>query len=246
MSVIDDNERELRMNRPYFSRCSLGKNKWFWVTYRTFGDHLDGVIHASGIAKTAIEAEEQARASILEQFGCDCPERVPAIYALHVHHRQVVKRRANKVSMTQEASMPEFLYQDWNYPWPSAAYRIVKKTQRWVYVEDHSYSWEENGQKYTEVKTFVLDRQKLEKDGYAYRRGDWNAFYTTPYEERQKKAPRPPHLELLGVDAGCDEKTLNAAHRTLAMKMHPDHGGDPQEFKRMQVAYEMALATVRC
>lgn len=46
------------------------------------------------------------------------------------------------------------------------------------------------------------------------------------------------YYEILGVDKGADAKTIKKAYRKLAMKHHPDKGGDPETFKKMSVAYE--------
>ncbi len=46
-------------------------------------------------------------------------------------------------------------------------------------------------------------------------------------------------LELLGLSAmPVDIKGLVKAMRKRAMRLHPDHGGDPEEFKAMFAAYE--------
>jgi hypothetical protein len=236
----------MNLDKPQFSRCSLGKGKWFWVT---FSDWCHGIVNASGIAGTAADAEKQARASILTNLGCDCPEQLPAKSATHSRHLQALLRRAAKTSTAQETMQPEFVYGDYTSDFDgrddSIEYRIVKKTPKWVHVQHQYCAWEQNGQVYQELETFLLNRADLERDGCAYnrRRG---YFYTTPYEERHKDDLRPPHLELLGVDAGCNLETLNAAYRSLATKLHPDHGGDPVEFKRLQAAYEMAMKTMQC
>lgn len=44
---------------------------------------------------------------------------------------------------------------------------------------------------------------------------------------------------VLGVQPGCSESELKSAYKKLAMKHHPDRGGDEEEFKRVTEAYEM-------
>lgn len=44
--------------------------------------------------------------------------------------------------------------------------------------------------------------------------------------------------ELLGVDADADAATIQAAYRERVKETHPDRGGDPEAFKRVQWAYE--------
>ena len=43
----------------------------------------------------------------------------------------------------------------------------------------------------------------------------------------------------LGVEKDADESTIKKAYRKLAVKKHPDKGGDPAEFQEIQRAYEV-------
>ena len=45
--------------------------------------------------------------------------------------------------------------------------------------------------------------------------------------------------KLLGVDKSADDNTLKKAYRKLAMKHHPDKGGDEKKFKDISEAYEI-------
>ena len=127
--------------------------------------------------------------------------------------------------------------------WAVVLHRVVKKTSTRVYVENRARSWEENGMVYHEVETFVLDRQKLEVEGEAYSRRQRNFFFTTPYEQRHKP-PQPVSFAGFGLDAGCSEEDVHRAYRKQVKNAHPDHGGDADQFKRLQAAYEEALKII--
>ena len=46
------------------------------------------------------------------------------------------------------------------------------------------------------------------------------------------------HYQTLGVTPQADQKEIKTAYRKLAGKHHPDKGGDQEEFKKVQKAYE--------
>ena len=46
------------------------------------------------------------------------------------------------------------------------------------------------------------------------------------------------HYQTLGVGRDADASTIKKAYRKLASKHHPDKGGNPEEFKRVQEAYD--------
>jgi DnaJ-class molecular chaperone len=45
--------------------------------------------------------------------------------------------------------------------------------------------------------------------------------------------------ETLGLEKGADDATIKKAYRKLVMKHHPDKGGDPETFKKIQHAYDI-------
>ena len=53
-------------------------------------------------------------------------------------------------------------------------------------------------------------------------------------------APRPlTHYQTLGVAPDAKHETIRGAYRSLAVKHHPDKGGDPLLFQAIQEAYEV-------
>ncbi len=47
--------------------------------------------------------------------------------------------------------------------------------------------------------------------------------------------------EILGLTRDADENTVKKAYKKLAMKHHPDKGGDPEQFKKIQTAYDRII-----
>ena len=43
----------------------------------------------------------------------------------------------------------------------------------------------------------------------------------------------------LGLEPTASKKDIEKAYRNKAMKEHPDHGGDPEKFKQITVAYKI-------
>ena len=51
--------------------------------------------------------------------------------------------------------------------------------------------------------------------------------------------------ELLGLERDADNQAIRSAYRKAAKSAHPDSGGDPEQFARLQVAYELLKDPVR-
>ena len=47
------------------------------------------------------------------------------------------------------------------------------------------------------------------------------------------------YYQILGVARGASDEEIKRAYRKLAMKHHPDRGGDEQEFKKIEEAYRV-------
>ena len=47
------------------------------------------------------------------------------------------------------------------------------------------------------------------------------------------------HYEVLDVSQRATEFEIKAAFRKLALKFHPDKGGDPEKFKALAAAYDV-------
>ncbi|MEM8946111.1 MAG: hypothetical protein AAGD11_13135 [Planctomycetota bacterium] len=69
-----------------------------------------------------------------------------------------------------------------------------------------------------------------------------NAIPATPYWALRS---RPQCLKVLELTLPCSEAEVMAAYREKAKELHPDRGGDLEDFLRLQRYFEQALLLVR-
>ncbi len=50
--------------------------------------------------------------------------------------------------------------------------------------------------------------------------------------------PKPTDFEILGLGPDATMAEIKKAHRKMAMKHHPDMGGEAAQFRALQEAYE--------
>ena len=69
------------------------------------------------------------------------------------------------------------------------------------------------------------------------------ATTTTPYWAVRRDCP--PCLQALELDLPCTEEQVLAAYRHRVKELHPDRGGDLQQFLRLQKHFEQAMHLAR-
>jgi DnaJ family protein A protein 2 len=58
-------------------------------------------------------------------------------------------------------------------------------------------------------------------------------------DEAPKDVDNKEFYEILEISKDANQDEIKKAYRTKVIKAHPDKGGDPEEFKRLQAAYEV-------
>lgn len=231
-------------DHPLWSRCSLGRNRWYWVVWGCFGDVCnDADPVATGYAASAKVCEAAALA--IEPTAAN----VQAGWASNHHRKTCVQRRMREpASDSTQTARQEFLYTDHDAGWDSGpsewysrSHRVIKVTKNSVFVAKDRWRPEGTWMEY-DVESYRLDRRKLEATGEVWSNQARQRFYTKPAEERRQEH-RPQYLVDLDLPAGATGAQIRAQFRRLAKVYHPDCGGDPADFMRIMVAYERAISS---
>jgi hypothetical protein len=257
-------DESARGSRRFFAVTSLGRNRWYWVVWPSLEElqaSEETLLHVGdGYEKSKAEAVERA----LRLAGRHA-EWIAAKYAKAYHRSKSGAREAGDDDRAAEPSVApstqEFLYRDVRDAvtgrWRSVPHRVVRKTSKYVYVEQCPYfpddvtgSWLDHGR-----QTFRLDRRMLEQEGYAFvpvtvyvADTEDPMVFTRPYHKRVglRKRESPECLEMLELTWPCTVVEVKSAYRRLAKCTHPDGGGSHDEFLALQAAYEEALRLCGC
>jgi hypothetical protein len=71
------------------------------------------------------------------------------------------------------------------------------------------------------------------------------AARATPYWAVRESQNQLPCFQSLEVTFPCSEQDVLAAYRRRVKQLHPDHGGDLQQFLRLQKHFEQAMHLAR-
>lgn len=257
--MINQRETDARKKNAYFAVTSLGKGRWYWVVWPSLQECRSSeepiACIADGCEGSKVEAVDRA----LEVAGMG-GIGVAAKYAEQFYRSQSRRKRASAAG--QGGSAPalkeiEFLYRDIQDEitkrWYSVPHRVVRKTRKYVYVEQRRFDPERLTGTWLDydVPTFRLSRERLEREGYdlvsVTADVDDPLFFTVPYQERAKLRGYLPTdcFSQLGLSPSCSISDVKAAYRRLAKSAHPDHGGSHEQFLALQAAYEEALRLCR-
>lgn len=104
-----------------------------------------------------------------------------------------------------------------------------------LYIENRAWQAGEIGlQKYDRLADFYLDLNNLEtiteQEISLLINGFWNQFLQNNARKRL--------CELLGLATEIDDENLKKCWRKAILRLHPDKGGDSEQFKQVQSAYD--------
>jgi hypothetical protein len=137
-------------------------------------------------------------------------------------------------------------------------HRIVRQTARKIHVECEPFdedAWagrserdDESSGDFLKTRTIDVDRVALRTEGrFRCRHAHHElTFYTSEEagirDVEEALTAKHPWCATLGVRFPCSTDSIKAAYRRLALASHPDAGGDPAEFRKIEQAYREALA----
>ena len=246
-------------NRRFFAIASFGKDRWYWVVWPSLGElqaSEEPLLHVDeGYERSKAKAAEKA----LALAGMDA-EWVAAKYAKAYHRSKAdTKREADNHGTSAPVDAPVTLAFLYRYicdavtgEWVSMPHRIVKKTKKYVYVEQRPYSPDDLTGSWLDQErpTFRLDRQTLAQEGYAFipvtayvADTEEPIFFDRPRVRRLRphRHPSPQCLDALNLSWPCTLAEVREAYRRLVKQVHPDGGGNHDKFLALQDAYEQAL-----
>lgn len=88
------------------------------------------------------------------------------------------------------------------------------------------------------LRAYYLDLANLERTGAA----DVARLLRGFERDRRRHAARAEALATLGLGEAADRAAIRHQYRRLAMRHHPDRGGDPERFATIRAAAEILLA----
>lgn len=89
----------------------------------------------------------------------------------------------------------------------------------------------------------IVDR--LGSSMYSHYEAHLRAYQARVEKFNQQVRSMTPSI-ILGVSPTATQDEIKAAYRRLAMKHHPDRGGDVDEFQKIKAAYEQLMKPTRC
>lgn len=248
-------------NRRFFAITSLGKNRWYWVVWPSLSElqiSANPLSHiAEGVEETKADAVEKAL-DAAGRFATWISGKYAKTY--YQNARAGTTPTGNRARIAGSPTVPvlhEYLYRDIydavTKQWQSVPHRIVKRTSKYIYVEQSPSSREDFTGNWLdgEQPTYRLDHQVLEQQGYAFIPA--TAFLTDHEEplffisQRSEvyEGQLPKCFQVLHLKWPCTVTEVQEAYRRLVKSTHPDAGGSHDKFIELQAAYEQALRLCR-
>jgi len=126
-------------------------------------------------------------------------------------------------------------------------HKVIKKTAQHYYIDaamDYPFGWRGHN-----IRVFYsLNRFELENEGKAWCKTQRRYYYVLPKEYvpaaqlSHAEKETPPCFLTLGVEPPCTLHEIQEAFRQKVKTVHPDHGGNSEDFISLFKCYEEAKA----
>ncbi len=239
------------------SMAKVGRDRFIWIaaTLTAWTEHK--VEHYGYTKKQWDALKECARAKdlldpsrqLLCLPGANNVKRmnVPAAYAREWHRRLSEEKRKEKLSDKTDTARVEFVYRTSrgysHNKFESIPHKILKKTAKKVIIQSDAYRGAEHV--WSRVKTYHLDRAKLETEGRVFHK--WSEFTLEPEAENVTGNYQNwihQRAATLDVMWPCNRRDLIKAFRVKVKETHPDKGGSTEAFLEVRKAFEQLKAMV--
>lgn len=257
-------------NKPIWSRCNVGRNKWYWGAWESIYHYLNGDSPFSFGYES--NSHDSIVAAITATGNLKHRGVSPAYAQTYLRKLAAIKRQNSTVSNTNEIHELGFLYTSdfpfhFNVKKKWTKHRIVKQTSKYIYVERRPYlknrplldDWYDYN-----IFTIRLKREDIERDGVAHSRSfhgwfstlahrrqhsfyhsgskheDYYRTYTVDSETISDIATSKA-LKFLSLKVPYSLQELKKVFRSKAFSLHPDQGGTSHMFVQLKNAFDIAL-----
>jgi len=234
---------------PIWTRTRVGRDRVYWAAYDDRPGAEDRRVVAQGHAASLPEADASAR-SALADAGMHGSRRTPTGLGPPAQGARAQARNPGPPPSGRVAPRA-YLYTrhhgDQDGGTFTAAHLTLRKTLKKVYVTRQSCGPDQLGtddERWDQGKhAIALDRARLERDGSAYSVSHPTSEFYASREEAMGDSSRDGSdaLAMLGIEAPCTLEDIKAAYRRKALEVHPDRGGNPDDFRAVEDAYRRLL-----
>jgi len=231
-----------RADQPVWSVAPAAGGQWGAVCWpNLFCAIAVGSVFQSRRFSKQNEAFEWA----FETAGKGCGQGLGAEYAVLVFLRE--EEEAGRQASGRSLKESDFLYLNQSPAYITVqkqwtAHKIVNQTPKIIEVLQRPFpviDLQGKGERPQIGEVFQLDRGGLERQGYVYSRLANGYFRSQVFSRSLTSMPQPlaRSLKLFALTPEVQRDELKQRYRALALKLHPDQGGNALGFKKLQAAY---------
>jgi hypothetical protein len=185
-------------------------------------------------------------------------------------YQQKLKAKAakgrKKPSKSRDSQRVEFLYahaETWRFSgnkdrkYVTFKFKITKRTPKCIYIDKKPWTADRaihTDWRAYDIKQAVFDRERLEQAGWDYidsrrLKIPWYVFVsritTSPIHPKDMSYNGKSVYQILGVEKSCTLKDVRRAFRTKSKGLHPDKGGNADDFIALKEAYRIVSRSLK-